>query len=303
MRSKVYLIFLFLLILSGNAEATDDSTGVTVKEGRTYVLHKVEKGEGLFSISRKYQVDRKLIQESNPGCEQGLQLNQILWIPRTYKYTATKEVEIQKKNTSSTSQSDQVSEADEPKKYTVLKGETLYSISRKLGVSVKELKDLNQFSSDDLQEGAEIIVSIKDKNEMVKVEKKAEEGKTIDKKTELIAENNNEDKPENLGGYTVKTEILAEFNAKRTIEQGLCVITKDKSIARSMDEVMHHNAPVNTILRITNPKNNLTRYVKVTGNFKRNSAQDPILKISKKTAELLEIEKEDPFEIVTGFAN
>jgi LysM repeat protein len=47
----------------------------------------------------------------------------------------------------------------EAKKHTVVKGDTLFNISRRYGITVAELKELNKMTSNDLVLGAELLVS------------------------------------------------------------------------------------------------------------------------------------------------
>ena len=49
--------------------------------------------------------------------------------------------------------------AKEAKKHTVVKGDTLFNISRRYGITVAELKELNKMTSNDLVLGAELLVS------------------------------------------------------------------------------------------------------------------------------------------------
>ena len=81
-------------------------------------VHTVEKGQGLYSISRMYGVSEEDIIRLNPGSDKVIYAGQTLIIP---------------KNVTSDSNS----------YHTVASGETLYSLSKSNNVSIKEICDAN----------------------------------------------------------------------------------------------------------------------------------------------------------------
>ncbi|MBQ6135629.1 MAG: LysM peptidoglycan-binding domain-containing protein [Bacilli bacterium] len=86
----------------------------------------VQKGDSLWGISRKYGISVKELIEMNQLDNLTLQIGQVLIVPSV--------------------------QIDE-EVYTVQKGDTLWSIARKQGLSVQELKDLNQLDSNLLSIG------------------------------------------------------------------------------------------------------------------------------------------------------
>ena len=83
-----------------------------------YFYHTVTKGQGLYSISRTYGVTEDEIIKLNPGSEKVIKVGQTLRIP-------------QKKSNDSSSF------------HTVQSGETLYELSRRNNVTIKEICDAN----------------------------------------------------------------------------------------------------------------------------------------------------------------
>ena len=69
--------------------------------------------------------------------------------------------------------------------------------------------------------------------------------------------------------YTITTENFPEYDVEKVTETGIGKLTNDPKINQTKDWVIHHNAPENTIILITNPVNNKTIYAKVVKNFKR----------------------------------
>lgn len=97
------------------------------------IQHKVEKGETVYSLAKKYQVKPEAILELNPKAKKGLQLQMVLQIP-----TAEKK-EGKEKMTTIT--------------HEVLPKETLYGISKKYQVSIDKIKEQNPIIE---KEGLEI---------------------------------------------------------------------------------------------------------------------------------------------------
>ena len=65
--NKIITVLLLIVSIAASAHKTD-SVGTKVKNGTSYILHMVEKGDGLYSISKKYGVSLKEIVAENPGC-------------------------------------------------------------------------------------------------------------------------------------------------------------------------------------------------------------------------------------------
>lgn len=130
----IILVFaLTCLVLPESVYAQKDSVEVQRSEdkvkigGELYYIHIVEKGQTLFSISRAYDVSQKAIAKENPDILVGLRAGQALKIP----YNPSEEDRIKFKDTANYDY------------HTVSAGETLYSISRRYGVTVDEIKEDN----------------------------------------------------------------------------------------------------------------------------------------------------------------
>ena len=98
----------------------------------TYV---VEKGDTLYSISKKFNTSPNVLIEINELPSTLLEIGQQLIIPKDVESTGDDEDVI------------------ENNKYIVQKGDTLYSIANKFNISVGELKELNNLTSNLLSVG------------------------------------------------------------------------------------------------------------------------------------------------------
>lgn len=99
-------------------------------DGKFFWIHTVARGESLYGISKRYSVSLGEIAKYNPDVYYGIKVGDTLRIPAK----APKEVE----------------QSGEFKLHVVQEGETLYSLARRYGVSVPELRSYNGLSSDEL---------------------------------------------------------------------------------------------------------------------------------------------------------
>ena len=102
--------------------------------GAEDLIHVVGKGETIYSISRFYQIAPEELMKANGINDPAkLQIGSRLIIPPS----AFSEIKITTDNTKTQSLVN----------YNVVKGDTLYSIAKKEGISVQALLDLNKFAS------------------------------------------------------------------------------------------------------------------------------------------------------------
>lgn len=104
------------------------------------MIHQVEPGETLYSLSRRYNATVADITNANKGISSGLSVGQEVSIPWSGSM-ATKEEETAAQY------------------HTVEAGQTLYAISRKYNVTVDEMKQWNKLTSNELSTGQQLIVS------------------------------------------------------------------------------------------------------------------------------------------------
>ena len=102
-----------------------------------YDIYTVKKGDSLWSISQKYNITVNELIKLNNLNNTTLQINQTLKVPKA----VIEESPIQNEET-----------------YIVQKGDTLWSISRKLGISVNELIKLNNLTSNLLNIGQQLKI-------------------------------------------------------------------------------------------------------------------------------------------------
>jgi LysM repeat protein len=131
------IIFSSVLFFNAHQEHRD-SIGTETVNGKVFVIHSVGEKETLYAISRRYGASIESILQYNPTADAGLEIGQILKVP----YAPKKAVRP-------------VSGAAT---HTVAAKETMYSISKMYGVTVEEIKEWNNLSSNALSIGQQLVI-------------------------------------------------------------------------------------------------------------------------------------------------
>ncbi|MBN2520957.1 MAG: LysM peptidoglycan-binding domain-containing protein [Bacteroidales bacterium] len=122
-----------------------------------YIYHHVEKGQTIYSLTRKYNIDTTILYKYNPEVRSGLKYDMILKIPEI--------------------KTDSLLLAEnEDEKYVfhkVKRKETLYSLSKRYNVNIQDIKDSNpELKYNQLKYGQTIKIPIK-KEEIKKFNERA----------------------------------------------------------------------------------------------------------------------------------
>lgn len=112
-----------------------ESTGEEIEEN-TYV---VQRGDSLYSIAREYGISVERLREENNLTSDILTIGQVLTLPTSNNN--------QNNNTDNTSNL-----------YVVQKGDSLWSIANKFGVSINQIRMINNLASDVLSIGQTLII-------------------------------------------------------------------------------------------------------------------------------------------------
>ena len=171
----------------------------TIK-GKIYYRYPVQKGEGLYRISKNFNVSQEDIVRLNPELQKsGLKLGQVILIPAVLPTDSTKYIvhELQPK-------------------------ETLYGVSRMYGVKIAQIEELNPETSKTMRIGEKLLIPKTSKSASVpqKTEQKIEQ--TVEKsrvekaeQTEAKATEIREDK-EDKHIITQKADISADAKVAKT---------------------------------------------------------------------------------------
>lgn len=75
------LLFNGIVEAHGFSPTLPDSTGVENKNGKTFVVHRVNAGQTLYAVMRRYKTTLQAIKEANPGLKDNLVTGQIVRVP------------------------------------------------------------------------------------------------------------------------------------------------------------------------------------------------------------------------------
>lgn len=228
------------------------------------IFHVVAPGETLYSLSRKYDVSIDSLKKYNKLTSSSLNLGDSLIVE--YKTPGNTTTNVDTPDTAPIQSSN-----DHPF-HIVAASETLYSISKKYGISTEDLKKLNQLNSNELSIGQKLILSAsaeeKDTpSQLVSTDEEPLEEDIKEKETEQ--EEIEEEVP--IDTLYVKTDN-SRFkerkekigNLNKTIEEGFAMkIQRTGDTRRYL--ALHRTARIGTIIEVKNQMNNLSIFARVVG--------------------------------------
>ncbi len=289
--------------------------------------HTVVAGETLYSLSRKYGVSVAELTKVNPEAKAGLRIGQVLRIPAKAPAAETTElvkttppvqpapvkVETPKPTVTTNAPKPAATEAEVvwvngKKVHKVAPKQNLYGLAVKYGVTMKEIRQWNNLTSDALKPGQMLVVAnpgdaatatnpvsepapatettvvksdVKVKGDKVKTETKTE---TRPVQTPVIVESTTVKGDESK---TLPSDGTTYEVGYKTVETGMAELIpqaddKNKYLA------LHKTAPIGTILQVKNIMNGQNVYVRVIGKLPDTGANDKVIvRISKKAYQRL----------------
>jgi cell wall-associated NlpC family hydrolase len=150
-RFYILFSFVFLLFFISTADAN--------------TLYTVKKGDSLYKISKKFNIQVSAIKEVNNLESVRLKTGMKLVIPDSNKKQKKNETANQtavSKNNAKVSNKNFVEEslyADGAKTYTVKKGDTIWRISKRFSISIDEIKEINRLKNNSLKIGQKLFIA------------------------------------------------------------------------------------------------------------------------------------------------
>ncbi|ODS77721.1 MAG: hypothetical protein ABS46_17845 [Cytophagaceae bacterium SCN 52-12] len=252
-----------------------DSVGHKWENGKLFVLHKVEKGQTVFAISKRYGATVDAIKGANGGSID-VKEGQVVRVPYSrYRSTANAApgtagpeaagIPAEAKPVGSPVRRDAAGT------HTVEVGNTLYNIAAKYGISVADLKAWNGLKSDQVMLGQVLMVS---------------SGK--------FAENNQAPRVSVAPADSVRTDVAAEklvkaepaappaaVHVKSVSQQGLAEKIDVGGSSSPKYLALHRDAPIGTLIQVTNQSNQEVIWAKVIGRIPDTSInEDIVVKLS-----------------------
>ncbi len=172
--------------ISAHSMTINDSLPKVEKKNKPgFISHEVKKGETLYSISKTYETTTEEIVRLNPEAKNGVKIGKMLIIPPVVSSTMSGTNNVSIASTASAPKVASQPQAAAPKNkdfvfHEVKKEETLYSISKKYGISQDEIISLNPDVKEELKIGKILIIppvhantALKESNNSVKPQETA----------------------------------------------------------------------------------------------------------------------------------
>jgi LysM repeat protein len=235
-----------LPMYADNGEQGDSTRYLTAKDtvrlalgpaGEKMVEHRMKQKQTLYSLARFYGISVEELYLYNPGLkEKNISAGQLVQVP--VPNTAIKRYK----------EKGFVAKEHAPVYYLVRKGDTMYRISKvHFRMPADTIKQRNKLNTDVLKEGQMLLVgwmSVKG----VPEELRGTAGTALDRGSAALGKL-----------YQQEASSKKEYN-----QQGKAFWQKNNKEDSNL-YALHRDAPLNSIIRVTNPMNNGVVYVKVIG--------------------------------------
>jgi hypothetical protein len=249
---RIPILWFFLLFLMPGISAVKaqsnplDTFFVEMStEQLPFFKHKVQKGETLYQLSKRYNVDLDKLHQWNAQ----LLINQI-------SLGAEINIPVDKEKISS--------KGSIVLLHKIMPKDNLFSIAkRNLGLELDFVRKLNKLEGDHLPLGQNLILGYLDTNGTTGLEDAAG----------TYAKSN----PQKVDSLTQASDLKLQRDfqkqadlGKLVEERGIAFWKKESGIDRG-NYVLHRDAPLHSIIEITNPMFNKTVYAKVVGKIPPNT--------------------------------
>ena len=228
-----YSLTCFLFLVSCLSFAQTKSTTIQTFEGKKYYIHKIEKSQSLYAISKTYSVSLEDLYSANPELKTlGAKVNQEIKIPFAPTPSA-----VAVSTLSSVTSSVQV-DTNKYITYRVSKSETIYAITRKFNITEKQLAAYNPGITPALREGQIIAIG----------EKIKRKSSTPSKETKPAPPVAKEHKAPNFN--VVDSNFFKPVSKPRKTKYNVALILPfrlDQTLALDMNELAKTNANFPTV--------------------------------------------------------
>lgn len=161
------------------------STTIQTVEGKKYYIHKIEKGQSLYSISKTYSVTLEEIYRLNPDLKvTGAKVDQEIRVPLVVSAPPTAPVATN----SLSSYPQPVIDTIKYQVHKVAKSETIYAITKKYNINEKQLATYNPGLTPLLHEGQLLVVGEKIKKKAVTKDLKETKQAVLTKTTQALTD-------------------------------------------------------------------------------------------------------------------
>lgn len=138
--------------------AQTKSSNIQTINGKKYYLHKLDKGQSLYSITKLYNVKLDDLYAENPELKEGTKAGQEIRIPFAGETAHFNNTNTSTPTVSNTPRTVGIIDTMKYSTYKVAKGETVYAITKKFNLSPDYFEKLNPGSKAGLKEGQLVAI-------------------------------------------------------------------------------------------------------------------------------------------------
>lgn len=314
-----------------------DSLGTGWYKGVKVILHKVTPKETFYSIARHYNVHPKYLIQFNSHIKNGLKIGDTIRIAADSMNTFGNLVLVPendppaRENPAPSVEEPPVSTLTE---HVVAPRETLFAIARKYGLTVAEVRKLNNITDSHIEVGQRLIVSASgpiatDPDKLAAASGDQPDGSAGTPETAApgsAAPGGNApagntpaeagtggpvtDKPAPILGTPDRMAGDSRTKKKNDLptlvreirESGVAAWINNANLNQAKSIALHKSAPPGTIIKVTNPANKRSVMVKVVGSFPDNAETDNALIVISQAASRLLGVQDNRFRVNLSYA-
>jgi cell wall-associated NlpC family hydrolase len=239
------------------------------QEGFSQEIYKVKHGDTLQKVSKKFGVSQKEIKEINKLRRSSIRPHQTLLIPSKESGDAREEASYSK-----------------VKFYVVKKRDNLYTISKKTGISIDGIKDINRLRNNRLRVGQILALAKKDETPSsqgvgrISSINSIPAGEMVPAENSFSATNNELQSNVPINGQIKKTEVIPSDN-KITMDNAALIqknSTKDLAVLGSGNDEATNSIPENDTKKPLKNQNQEKKSITKNGNKTFSSLKAPSLR-------------------------
>ena len=258
-----------------------DSVGLKEQNGKTFIMHRVDKGETLFSIGPRYDVSVDQLKSTNPQTADELVVGEVILVP--YDPQAD----------------DEATQSSRAWRYhTVEQGQTLFAISQQYNASVDQIRNWNNLKSNNIEVGQKLKVGKRPEGQ---------NGASETGDTRKVPDSSSSEKNTGKASVSADTVSLQDNQGRqvgtiKTTRKGDGLVTKEQkgkatwlensNINSQKSLALHRSAPAGTIIKVQNLMNDEVIFVRTVGQLNPQRHENTLIVLSKKAATELGVDND-----------
>lgn len=222
--TRITIVLLFCFTTMFMLPAQTENLQTKVIDGKEFYIYKVKPSEGFYVLSKKFGISQEEIVRYNPAAKSGLKRGQLLMIP------TNKTIAGQKSG----------SGIESTFEHTIVRGESLYSISKMYKVTIQSIIDLNPGSERGIKAGATLKIPQRYKSQKSASKSKTKTSESSTTKVQQTTVTTNTPPVEEQPTETTAAESGSEY-VYHTIGEGETLFSISKKYDIDIETILKLN--------------------------------------------------------------